>query len=79
MNIGAAQPGAAINEMGHYLKVLADLHAAYGLLHLMRLVSADAGVASVGELGSNLRLARHGLTPAAGCGETRLSQGSPTK
>jgi len=37
---------SATNEMGHYPKVLEELHAAYGALDLIRLISADAGMAS---------------------------------
>lgn len=37
---------SATNEMGHFAKVLEELHAHYGKLNLFRLISADAGMAS---------------------------------
>ncbi len=49
---------SATNEMGHYPKVLADLHTAYGALDLVRLISADAGMAS--EANARLTVEQYG-------------------
>jgi hypothetical protein len=49
---------SATNEMGHYPKVLAELHAAYGALKLIRLISADAGMAS--QANARLTLEQYG-------------------